>query len=173
MYNAWPTAFTAGTTRVSNPVCSPSRRPSPSDPSSQDAFATGGPPEIIAFYRSLRNTSCAFRSLVKQSPLHAVALSATISQGIYLTGYGRFRPSKRGRHSERRYYRGGWHRSYPLLIRQGTCPWQKPVHYTSTGGHLITQLRIVKVSRLLHPVGLGPVSQCPSPGSPSQGPYGS
>ena len=43
----------------------------------------------------------------------------------------------------------------------------------STLGSLITLSRIVKFSRLLHPVGLGPVSQCPSPGYPSQDPYGS
>ncbi len=43
----------------------------------------------------------------------------------------------------------------------------------STLDSLITLSCIVKVSRLLHPVGLGPVSQCPSPGYLSQGPYGS
>ncbi len=40
-------------------------------------------------------------------------------------------------------------------------------------GSLITLSCIVKVSRLLHPVGLGPVSQCPSRGYHSHGPYGS
>ncbi len=43
----------------------------------------------------------------------------------------------------------------------------------STLGSLITLSCIVKVSRLLHPVGLGPVSQCPSRGYSSQSPYGS
>ena len=43
----------------------------------------------------------------------------------------------------------------------------------STWDSLITLSYIVKVSRLLHPVGLGPLSQCPSRGYPSQGPYGS
>ncbi len=50
---------------------------------------------------------------------------------------------------------------------------KKPMIYMSTWGSLITLSCIVKVSRLLHPVGLGPVSQCPSPGYRSHGPYGS
>ncbi len=41
----------------------------------------------------------------------------------------------------------------------------------STLGPLITLACIVKVSCLLHPLGLGPFSQCPSPGFLSQGPY--
>ncbi len=41
----------------------------------------------------------------------------------------------------------------------------------STLSPLITLACIVKVTRLLHPVGLGPVPQCPSPGYLSQGPY--
>ncbi len=88
-------AFTARTTRVSNPVRSPGFRPSLSEPFSSDAFATGGPPGIIAFYRSPRNTSDASRSPVKQCLLHAVRLTLTISQKIYLTSYGRFRPNTR------------------------------------------------------------------------------
>ncbi len=50
---------------------------------------------------------------------------------------------------------------------------KKPIHCMSTLGSLITLSCIVKFSRLLHPVGLGPVSQCPSQGYLSQGPYGS
>ncbi len=41
----------------------------------------------------------------------------------------------------------------------------------STLDSLIALARIVKFSRLLHPVGLGPFSQCPSWGYLSQGPY--
>ncbi len=40
-----------------------------------------------------------------------------------------------------------------------------------TQDSLITLSCIVKFSRLLHPVGLGPLSQCPSPGYLSQDPY--
>ena len=37
----------------------------------------------------------------------------------------------------------------------------------------VTLARIAEVSRLLHPVGLGIVSQIPSPGFLAKGPYGS
>ncbi len=50
---------------------------------------------------------------------------------------------------------------------------KKPKLCLSTQDPLITLACIVKVPRLLHPVGLGPVSQCPSRGYLSQGPYGS
>ena len=166
-------AFTARTTGVSNPDRSPGFRPSQSDPFWLAAFATGRPPGIIAFYRSPRNTANPSRSRAWQSSLQAIWLSQMISQGIYQACYGRFRPNKAGSHLWRRCYRGCWHRSYPPLIRQDFYTWQKPMRSMSTRGPLITLSCIVKVSRLLHPVGLGPVSQCPSPGSRSHGPYGS
>ena len=37
-----------------------------------------------------------------------------LSQRTYKTGYERFRPSIRGHHSGHLYYRGGWHRFYPV-----------------------------------------------------------
>jgi hypothetical protein len=163
----------ARTTRVSNPVRSPSFRPSQSDPSLLDAFATGGPQRILAFYRSPLNTSNVFRSLVLQSYLQSEQLSCPISQIIYKTCYGRFRPNNSGSHLWRWCYRGGWHQSFPPLIRQAILTWQKPIQCISTLSSPITLSCIVKVSRLLHPVGLGPVSQCPSPGTLFQGPYGS
>ena len=165
------TAFTARTTRVSNPFCSPSFRPSQSEPFWLDAFAIGSPPWINPFYRYPRNTSNLSRSRVLQCPLHAGRLSLPISQKIYRTCYERFRPNNRDPHSRRRCYRGGWHRSCPPLIRQGIYSWQKPMSDMSTEDPPITLSCIVEVSRLLHPVGLGPVSQCPSPGSHSHGPY--
>ncbi len=119
--------FTARTTWVSNPFRSPGFRPSPSDPFWCSAFATGSPRRIIAFYRSPSNTLHFSRSQVLQSLLLAVTLSATISQKIYKTGYERFRPNNYGSHLRRRCYRGGWHRSYPPLIRQGLYSWQKPI----------------------------------------------
>ncbi len=60
-----------------------------------------------------------------QYSLHAVKLSNTISQRTDMTGYGRFRPNKNGSHSGRWCYRGGWHQSFPSLIRQGVYSWQK------------------------------------------------
>ncbi len=96
-------------------------------------------------------------------------LSPMISQRIYQSGYGRFRPNKCGCHLWRWCYRGCWHQSFPPLIRQDIYSWQKPMQYISTWDPLITLSCIVKVSRLLHPVGLGSVSQYPSPGYLSQG----
>ncbi len=128
---------------------------------------------MITFYRYPKHTSNPYRFRVKQCLLHGIALSTTISQEIYLTSYGRFRPNNHGSHLWRWCYRGGWHQSYPPLIRQTVLIWQKPMQSMSTWSSPITVSCIVKVSRLLHPVGLGPVSQCPSRGYPSQGPYGS
>ena len=42
-------------------------------------------------------------------------LSASIYPGIYSADYGRFRPNNNEHHSGCRYYRGGWHPSYPAL----------------------------------------------------------
>ncbi len=94
-----------------------------------------------------------------------------ISQKIYQTGYGRFRPNNCDCHSWRWCYRGCWHQSFPPLIRQGVYSWQELMQYMSTWDSLITLSCIVKVSRLLRPVGLGSVSQYLSRGYLSQGPY--
>ncbi len=48
--------FTARTTRVSNPVCSPSFRASASVLGQVGAFATGVPPDINAFHRYTGNS---------------------------------------------------------------------------------------------------------------------
>ncbi len=95
MCNTLLVAFTARTTRVSNPVCSPRFRPSLSDPFWLDAFATGSLLRIIAFYRSPKNSSNPSWSLVMQCLLQFVKFSLTISQKIYTTSYGRFRPNIR------------------------------------------------------------------------------
>ena len=52
-----------------------------------------------------------------------------------------------------------------FLLLAKACP------KASTWNSLVTLARIAKFPRLLHPVGLGPVSQCPSQGILSQGPY--
>src|SRR6266704_1569081 len=49
-------SFRARTTRVSNPVCSPSFRASASDSVQVAAFATGVPPDIYAFHRYTSNS---------------------------------------------------------------------------------------------------------------------
>ncbi len=126
MCNTLLAAFTARTTRVSNPDRSPSFRSSPSDPYWLGAFATGSLLWIIAFYRSPKNTPNPFRSRVMQCLLQSVKLSLTISQRIYITGYERFRPNNSGSHSWRWCYRGCWHQSCPPLIRQDIYSWQKP-----------------------------------------------
>ena len=51
-------SFTAWTTRVSNPVCSPRFRASTSVIVQKAAFATGVPPNIYAFHRYTRNSAC-------------------------------------------------------------------------------------------------------------------
>ena len=56
-------SFTAWTTRVSNPVCSPRFRASMSVSIQQAAFATGVPPYIYAFYRYTWNSTCLFCTL--------------------------------------------------------------------------------------------------------------
>jgi len=50
-------SFTARTTRVSNPVCSPSFRTSASGTRQSLAFASGVPPDIYAFHRFTRSSS--------------------------------------------------------------------------------------------------------------------
>src|SRR6056297_968268 len=53
----WHSSFTAWTTRVSNPVCSPRFRSSASVTVQRVAFATGVPPNIYAFHRYTRNST--------------------------------------------------------------------------------------------------------------------
>ena len=62
------TSFTAWTTRVSNPVCSPRFRASASVTSQRAAFATGVPPYIYAFHRYTWNSTLPSCTQVKQFP---------------------------------------------------------------------------------------------------------
>src|SRR3712207_8228253 len=55
--NGWHSSFTAWTTRVSNPVCSPRFRASATVTVQRAAFATGVPPNIYAFHRYTRNST--------------------------------------------------------------------------------------------------------------------
>ena len=163
--------FTAGTTRVSNPDRSPSFRPSPSDTFWPGAFATGSPSRLNGFYPYPGCTPDLPRSQARQYLLHAVGLSPTISQKTYQAGYGRFRPSIRGYHSRRWCYRGGCHQSCPHPYSPSFVHLAKDANLVdATRSSPITLASIVEVSRLLHPVGLGPLSQCPSGGHHSHGP---
>jgi hypothetical protein len=113
-------------------------------------------------------------------PVPSLAVSAEFNQlswliypQIYQTGYGRFRPNKSDDHSSCRYYRGGWHRSFPALIPIPINSKEKATQCAVTWSSLITVSCSVKFSRLLHPVGSGFVSQNPSPGYCSHNPYAS
>ncbi len=61
-------SFTAWTTRVSNPACSPRFRFSASVSDQLPAFATGVPPYIYAFHHYTWNSSNPFSTLVLRSP---------------------------------------------------------------------------------------------------------
>ncbi len=61
--------FTARTTRVSNPVCSPSFRASVSGVVQGLAFATGVPLDIYAFHCYTENSSPPSKPLARQFPM--------------------------------------------------------------------------------------------------------
>src|SRR4030095_11876367 len=65
-------SFRARTTRVSNPVCSPSFRASASVSVQVAAFATGVPPDIYAFHRYTRNSATPSRTLALQFRMQAL-----------------------------------------------------------------------------------------------------
>jgi hypothetical protein len=81
--NQHPT-FTAWTTRVSNPVCSPRFRVSASVTVQMAAFATGVPPNIYEFHLYTGNSTT-------------------------LSAYTRFTPSNSEQRLHPPYYRGCWH----------------------------------------------------------------
>ena len=62
-------SFTAWTTRVSNPVCSPRFRASVSVTDQKVAFATGVPPYLYAFHRYTWNSTFLFCTQVSQFPM--------------------------------------------------------------------------------------------------------
>ena len=55
--DVWHSSFTAWTTRVSNPVCSPRFRVSASVPVQKAAFASGIPPDIYGFHPYTGNSA--------------------------------------------------------------------------------------------------------------------
>jgi len=76
------------------------------------------PHRINTFNRYPIRTSHASRSLAKQYLLPAGTLRVPISQETYKASYGCFRPNKSGCDLDRWDYRGGWHQSCPVLIRE-------------------------------------------------------
>ena len=155
--------FTARTTWVSNPICAPSLHPSLSELLSRRAFAGVSPLEINVFYHYLECTHRVPQSQALQYPLQSLPLRDRISQQTYRTSYGCFRPNNCGCDSDRRDYRGGWHRSCPVLIRLSFWNRQKFFKILkNTLARFLTLARIGKFPYLLHPVGLGVVSQTPS-----------
>src|SRR3569832_436441 len=66
--NGWHSSFTAWTTRVSNPVCSPRFRASASVTAQKVAFATGVPPHLYAFHRYTWNSTFLFCTQALQFP---------------------------------------------------------------------------------------------------------
>ena len=85
------------------------------------------PPKINTFNRYLRRTPYVYRSLAIQYLLQAPRLRRRISQETYMASYGCFRPNKKGCDSNCWYYRGGWHQSFPVLIRPHFYSGQKPI----------------------------------------------
>src|SRR2546423_11337251 len=69
--NGWHSSFTAWTTRVSNPVCSPRFRVSASVPFQRAAFATGVLPDICTFHRYTGNSALPYRTLARWFPVRA------------------------------------------------------------------------------------------------------
>src|SRR6202008_3275845 len=107
--DGWHPSFTAWTTRVSNPVCSPRFRSSASVPAQSAAFATGVPPDICAFHRYTGNSTLPYRTRVTAVSDDRSALSAEISHLTYRTAYELFTPNKSGQRLAPTYYRGCWH----------------------------------------------------------------
>ncbi len=110
--------FTVGTTRVSNPVCSPNFRASASVAFQKAAFATGVPLDINAFHRYTKNSaflSCTHSPAVSNAVL---PLSGRVSRPTHRAAYAPFTPSKSEQRLPPLYYRGCWHRvSRDFLFR--------------------------------------------------------
>src|SRR5205814_6485297 len=68
--NGWHSAFTAWTTRVSNPVCSPRFRVSASVSVQVAAFATGVPPDIYEFHLYTGNSATLSGTQARQFRAH-------------------------------------------------------------------------------------------------------
>ena len=110
--------FKVGTTRVSNPVCSPDFRASASVAFQESAFASGVLQDINAFHRYTLHSPSLSRTPSKAVSSALSGLSPEISHSTHLAAYVPFTPSKSEQRSGPLYYRGCWHRvSRPFLLR--------------------------------------------------------
>ena len=118
----WPhpecAPFKVGTTRVSNPVCSPDFRASASVTYQESAFASGVLQDINAFHRYTLYSDSLFRTRSKVVSSALSGLSPEISHLTRPAAYAPFTPSKSEQRYGPLYYRGCWHRvSRPFLLK--------------------------------------------------------
>ena len=110
--------FKVGTTRVSNPVCSPDFRASASVTFQESAFASGVLQDINAFHRYTLHSDSLSRTPSKGVSSALSGLSPEISHSTRLAAYAPFTPSKSEQRYGPLYYRGCWHRvSRPFLLK--------------------------------------------------------
>ena len=102
--------FKAGTTRVSNPVCSPGFRTLASEAFQGPAFASGVLQDINAFHRYTLHSGPLSRSPSAVVSDARSGLSPEISHPTRRAAYVPFTPSKSEQRLRPLYYRGCWHR---------------------------------------------------------------
>ena len=168
---AW-TSLTARTTGVSNPLRSPSFRPSASVAAQSSAFAPGVPGQVVPLHRSLSDSL--LPCCTPGGRWHSADTSACPGCGaLSPPAYGPFTPNVASALALAVLPR--------LLARQLVRTAAQPLHARGCGGALhpraswrlrhrwVRLSPIAQDSRLLLPDGIGPVSQCPCGGSPSRG----
>ena len=170
-------SFRARTTRVSNPVCSPSFRASASVVVQCAAFATGVPPDIYAFHRYTGNSTHLSHTQARQFRLQALRLSPEISQVTYRTAYAPFTPNNSEQRLPPSYYRGCWHEVSRGFFHRYRHYRPGRKEFTSQGTSSSTRRCCVRVSPiaqnspLLPPVGVWTVFQFQCGRAPSQAGY--
>jgi hypothetical protein len=110
-------SFTAWTTRVSNPVCSPRFRVSASVPSREPP----SPPVFLPISTNFTSTpGIPLSSPDSSSPVSNAlpGLSPGLSHQTYQAAYTRFTPSNSEQRLHPLYYRGCWHRVSRCLLRR-------------------------------------------------------
>ncbi len=169
-------SFRARTTRVSNPVCSPSFRASASVVVQCAAFARCSSrylrisPLHREFHAPLPPSSTAV------SPAGS-ELSPEVSQVTYRTAYAPFTPNNSEQRSHPLYYRGCWHRVSRCFFHWYRHYLPSRKEFTPQGASSSTRRCCVRVSPiaqnspLLPPVGVWTVFQFKCVRAPSQAGY--